>query len=217
MKSAAAHQPRIGSMPSVALGACQADITACLMGDRRAWQEFVSCYKQHITRVVSWTLRRHSPQLPLAEETDDVVQEVFMRLIRGNYRLLESWNPQRGTFSTWLTVVSRSTALDTLRNTRSRALAHSMHLSLDECPELLADVKSSTDALHIPEGILTPRQKSVLLLMFEKDMTAEEIAAFLDISPQTVRSTMHSAILRLREQFIRSDEFVTFGNRNVKK
>lgn len=206
MKSAAAQQPRMGNMPQVVHGICQADIAACLMGDRRAWQEFVSCYRQHISRVVSWTLRRHSPQLPLTEEVEDVVQEVFMRLIRGNYRLLESWNPQRGTFATWLTVVSRSAALDTLRNSRNRVLAQSMHLSLDECPELLAEVKSSTDTLHFPEGILTPRQRSVLLLMFEKDMTAEEVAALLDIAPQTVRSTMHSAMLRLREHMNSSCE-----------
>lgn len=193
------HTPDGVMLP--AYDTCKAHIAACLLGDTRAWQDFVGTYKPHITKTVAWTLRRNGTQTTLAFDTDDVVQEVFVRLIRGNYRLLETWNPERGTFTTWLTVVSRSAALDFMRNKRNLEYSNALHLSLDECPELIAEAAVSYDTLFLPKGVLSPRQQSILYLIFEKDMNAEEIAALLDIHPQTVRSIRHSALLKLKDHY----------------
>ncbi len=182
-----------------AQGGCLANIPACLIGDMQAWREFVRLYGPLITKVADWTLRRAGAHS--ASETDDVAQEVFARLVRGNYRLLESWDSARGSFSTWLTVVSRSTALDYLRDKRNGLSGSSRHVPLDDYPEIPAHIAPEGERLTLPEGILSPRQRAVLFLQFEKDMTPEEIAAFLDIHPQTVRSVRHSAYLKLRDYY----------------
>jgi RNA polymerase sigma-70 factor (ECF subfamily) len=189
---------------------CVSLVSSCLLGDSRAWQEFVGIYKPRIVKTVAWTLSRSGVRDSLAGDTEDVVQEVFMRLVRSNYRLLETWNPERGTFPTWLTVVSRSTTLDYLRDKRSGATQRALQTPLDECPELLQEKVLPSGELHLPKGVLSPRQQSILHLIFEKDMTAEEIAAFLDIHPQTVRSIRHSALQKLR-CYYESEESSSFS------
>jgi RNA polymerase sigma factor (sigma-70 family) len=53
--------------------------------------------------------------------------------------------------------------------------------------------------------VLTARQELVLSLTFDREMEAAEIAKLLRISPQTVRSTRHKAIERLRRHFAAED------------
>lgn len=187
--------------PAVPQDSCRSTVAACLLGDTRAWQDFVGSYKPLITKTVHWTLQRYGYRDTLAQDTEDVTQDVFFRLVRSNYRLLETWNPQRGTLPTWLTVVSRSTAMDYIRDRRNKQRAMALHVPLDEHMDLASAPALHDGSLRLPDGILSPRQHSILHLMFEKDMTPEEVAAFLDIHPQTVRSIRHSAILKLREHY----------------
>ncbi len=201
MNTISATTRALNEAPPMPYESCKAHVTACLMGETRAWQDFVGIYKPHITKTVQWTLQHNGAHAHLASDTEDVVQEVFYRLVRGNYRLLETWNSERGTFTTWLTVVSRSATIDYLRNRGNSERCKALHIPLDECPELLADTVIADEALNLPRGVLSPRQQSILHLLFEKDMTPEEIAAFLDIHPQTVRSIRHSALLKLKEHY----------------
>ena len=53
----------------------------------------------------------------------------------------------------------------------------------------------------IPKPVPSPRQKLVLTMLYERDMEVTEVAAALKIDPQTVRSTHHKAMLKLRTHF----------------
>ena len=53
----------------------------------------------------------------------------------------------------------------------------------------------------LPPGVLTARERLILHLIFDRDMDAAEAGAVLGISPQTVRSTKHKAVQKLREHF----------------
>jgi DNA-directed RNA polymerase specialized sigma24 family protein len=99
---------------------------------------------------------------------------------------------------TWLTVVARSMALDHLR----RRLAeepiegHQHRLSAPAEPP---PPGASTPPVH--EGLLTPRQKLVLHLLFDEEMSVSQVAEMLGVEEQTVRSTKHKAIEQLRKHF----------------
>jgi len=41
----------------------------------------------------------------------------------------------------------------------------------------------------------------VLTMLYERDMDVAEIAKTLDVDPQTIRSTHHKAMLKLRAHF----------------
>ncbi|MEU3340589.1 SigE family RNA polymerase sigma factor [Streptomyces sp. NPDC002144] len=53
--------------------------------------------------------------------------------------------------------------------------------------------------------VLTPQQRSVVVLRYWERMTTEETAAALGMAPGTVKSTLHRALARLREELQRRD------------
>ena len=130
-------------------------------------------------------------------EIEDLAQEVFLRLCRNDFRLLRSYDPARAGISTWITIVARSTARDALRRHRPVAVP------IDMVPEarLAVDPVEPVRKLKLPEELLSPRQREILSMLYDRDMEVAEIAAALGIDPQTVRSTHHKAMIKLRAHF----------------
>jgi RNA polymerase sigma-70 factor (ECF subfamily) len=125
---------------------------------------------------------------------------VFVRLCHDGYRLLRQYDPARASLSTWLTVVSVSGTIDFLRRQKAATSP------LDDLPEHVAAVDPKMpDPIRVPDGLLSPRQSLVLQLLYEKDMDVAEIAALLAVDAQTVRSTHHKALVKLRAYFDRDD------------
>jgi RNA polymerase sigma factor (sigma-70 family) len=126
-----------------------------------------------------------------------LTQEVFVRLCKDEFRLLRSYDPERASMSTWITIVARSTARDALRRRRPDTtpidLVPEMHLKIDAVEPL--------PKLKLPEALLSPRQREILGLLYDDEMDVAEIAQALGIDPQTVRSAHHKAMLKLRAHF----------------
>jgi RNA polymerase sigma-70 factor (ECF subfamily) len=134
-------------------------------------------------------------------EVEDLTQEVFLRLCKDDFRLLRSYDPARASLSTWLTIVARSTARDGLRRRRAEAVP------IEAVPEaqLAIDPVEPVQRLKLPEALLSPRQREILAMLYDRDMDVAEIARALGIDPQTVRSGHHKAMVKLRAHF-RSNE-----------
>ena len=172
------------------------DLRACLSGDKGAWDALVAQVAPIIYAAIQRTLRQHTPG-PDPGEAEDLAQDVFVRLVEKDYALLRSYDPARASLSTWLTLVSRSTVLNRLRKGRVRSVP------LGEAQEqaLAARDDAPHEAVQVPDGLLSPRQHLVLKLLVEREMTVEEAAATLGVDAQTIRSTKHKAITKLREFF----------------
>lgn len=169
--------------------AFEVDLKALTQGDRAAWDAFVRRYSGLVMAAVRGVARERV-------EIEDLTQDVFTRLCKDGFRLLKTFDPSRAGMSTWLTIVARSTARDMQRR---RQLALS---PLDNVPEsALATSSPPPERLSLPKDLLSPRQALVLSLLYERDMDVAEIAAALAIDPQTVRSTHHKAMLKLRAHF----------------
>jgi RNA polymerase sigma factor (sigma-70 family) len=169
------------------------DLQALARGEKPAWNGFVRRYAGLILSAVRPTARP-------GVELEDIVQEVFARLCKDNFRLLKTYDSARAGLSTWLTIVARSTARDMQRR-RMPPLT-----PIDLVPEVLLSVTAEPqEKLRLPDGLLSPRQKLVLTLLYEREMDVAEIATSLGIDPQTVRSTHHKAMLKLREHFADND------------
>ena len=52
------------------------------------------------------------------DDSNDIAQDVFVRLCKDNCRLLKQFDPQRAGLKTWLGVVSSSVTIDHLRKKR---------------------------------------------------------------------------------------------------
>jgi RNA polymerase sigma-70 factor (ECF subfamily) len=173
------------------------DLQGCLRGEKRAWDAFVEQAAPIIFAAVQRTLQQYKPTVD-ATEAQDLAQDVFVRLVERDYRLLRTYDPSRASLSTWLTLVARSTTIDHLRRLKPRTVP------LDEAQELAARETAPDDSppeLDIPADLLSPRQHLILKLLFEREMSVEEAAATLRVDPQTIRSTKHKAITRLRAFF----------------
>jgi RNA polymerase sigma-70 factor (ECF subfamily) len=99
--------------------------------------------------------------------------------------------------STWLTIVARSTARDALRRRRAEGVP------IEAVPEaqLAVEPVEPVQKLKLPEALLSPRQREILAMLYDREMDVAEIAAKLGIDPQTVRSAHHKAMIKLRAHF----------------
>lgn len=165
------------------------DLAALARGDKPVWDAFVRRYAGLILSAVRAVARDGS-------DVEDLVQEVFARLCKDDFRLVKTYDPARAGLTTWLTIVARSTARDALRRHRLQVTP------IDAVPEAQFAVEDRhVEPLKLPEELLSPRQKLVLSMIYDRDLDVAEIAAALKVDPQTVRSTHHKAMLKLRSHF----------------
>jgi|TARA_B100001964_G_scaffold94954_2_gene106410 RNA polymerase sigma-70 factor (ECF subfamily) len=170
------------------------DFDAVIRGDANAWQDFTD----QTIRLVIASIRRVCPsgKTPYGDEIDDLVQAVYIKLLRNDCRLLRNYDPAKSGISTWITLIARSVAIDSLRRR-----------TLDTRP--MDDASGAVSPQEqvapigpvIPTHLLTARQRLVLTMLFEDDMDVTEVAEALNVNPQTIRSTKHKAMERLRAYF----------------
>jgi RNA polymerase sigma factor (sigma-70 family) len=171
------------------------ELDALARGDKGAWEAFVRRYAGLVAAAVRGVARE-------AAEVEDLAQEVFLRLCKDDFRLLRSYDPTRAGLSTWITIVARSTARDAMRRYRP------VLTPIEAVPEgrLAVDPVEPIQKLKLPDALLSPRQREILTMLYDREMEVAEIAAALGIDPQTVRSAHHKAMVKLRAHFRAKEE-----------
>ncbi len=133
------------------------------------------------------------------EDAREVVQEAFLYA----WRKAESFDPARSSAATWLSLITRSRAIDRLRRRQHRAR---MRLSIErEEPESHCDPKGfdqvlrrqRKDRLHRAMGRLPEAQKRVLELSYFHGLTQRQIAAEVGIPLGTVKTRSALAMDKL--------------------
>lgn len=175
----------------------QIDLQALARGDKRTWDAFVVAAAPLINAVVRRTLSSYRLS---EDDVMDAAQDVFVRLCAQDFRLLKTYDPDRAGLPTWLSVVSRSCAIDHLRRRRQATEA------IDDVPEAFLGVEDHhVEKLKIPEGLLTARQVLILKYLYDEERDVVEVAQLLSVDAQTIRSTHHKALQRLRAHFREED------------
>jgi RNA polymerase sigma-70 factor (ECF subfamily) len=167
------------------------DFDRLLDGDKAAWNRFVARF----ARVIYAAIHRRLGPAGRTGDAEDVAQDVFLRLCARDFRLLKTYDAERARLTTWLTVIASSTAIDHLRRQRPAR-------PLDSVPESHSAVDPVEPSwLKIPPDLLSPRQALVLEMLYQREMEVAEAAKTLGVDPQTVRSTHHKALTKLRAHF----------------
>ncbi len=139
------------------------------------------------------------------EDADDAVQEGFVKAWRNLKRF-----DQKRPFRPWLYRILHNAALDLLKKRRSSVFSdfdaqNDMPIEetiKDETPlssELLTQASETEDLGEILAE-LPLKQRTVLLLYYDEDMTFAEIGLVLQESINTVKSRHHRAIQALRQK-----------------
>jgi len=163
-----------------------------LAGDRGLWEAFVKRVSPVVFSVIRNTLLSAGHDV---EDAYDIMQELFVKICRDDFRLLRRYNPEKSRITTWLAFIARNLAVDHLRRSMPQALSfEEAHAELTD----KGDIPIETASISFEN--LPPRQMLVMKLLYERDMDVREVAAFMGISEQSVRSARHKAIGKLRHE-----------------
>jgi len=131
-------------------------------------------------------------------DAEEVVQETFCEAFRHRARLAGT-----GSLGAWLRSINRGNAFNRLRaNRRSR---NNMLRHEAEMPGR-AMTTGGFSVIEIREAVakaietLPAEEREVLVLHYWEELSHEQIAEHLDISPRTVWQRLHDAFLKLHDK-----------------
>jgi RNA polymerase sigma-70 factor (ECF subfamily) len=152
-------------------------------------EAFVMLYRRHQGRVFRFALRMSGDEAT----AEEVVQEVFLTVIRGPVR----YEAARASFGAWVLGVARNHVLRVLD--RQPRMAREVEKPQREAPDTSTDVlaalleRESAEALHRAVLSLPAAYREVLALCDLEELDYAEAARALDCSLGTIRSRLHRA------------------------
>jgi RNA polymerase sigma-70 factor (ECF subfamily) len=200
--AALAPRPR-ADRPAAAADPAQPSDEACMSaygrGDAGAFQ---TLYQRYHKKLYRYLLRLS----PVAEEAEEVFQEVWMAIIRGRERYESS-----ATFAAWLFSIAHRRAADRWRelgrhapdaynrSDEDEADMESLLPAVAQTPDRHADNDALGKALLDAVAGLPLPQREAFLLRAEGGLGVEAIAAATGVSRETAKSRLRYAQRKLRE------------------
>jgi RNA polymerase sigma-70 factor (ECF subfamily) len=179
---------------------------ACVDGDETAFESLVHRYESELFNY----LRRY---LGSAEMAEDVFQATFLQV----HLKREQFEDGRR-FRPWLYTIATNQAIDAQRRNKRHRMASLDHRTSDDdlgtLVEMLAgNVRTADEELQDEEARewvraavdkLPEQLKGALVLVYNQGMKYREAADVLGIPVGTVKSRLHSALLKLNESWQRT-------------
>ncbi|AFY92250.1 sigma-70 family RNA polymerase sigma factor [Chamaesiphon minutus] len=136
-----------------------------------------------------------------AQEAEDLTQDIFLTFWQNN-----SFNPDRGSVSSFLGLLTRSRAIDKIRK---RTTANSFlsrwqktitEESTDPSPLEQATTSEIQTSIHQAMQALPELQRQILNLNYYQGLSHNQIAESLDLTPGVVKSRLRQALVQLKGQ-----------------
>ncbi|MGK7878059.1 MAG: sigma-70 family RNA polymerase sigma factor [Xenococcaceae cyanobacterium] len=153
-------------------------------------------YDRYASLVYSLALKI----LTNAQEAEDLTQEIFLTLWRR-----QTYNPARGSLSSFLTTMTRSRAIDRLRtrSTKHRFLNRWSQTMTPSTPLLTPFEQASNqerqEQVQKALAELPQKQRQILEMAYYQGLSQSEIAKELDTPLGTVKTWARKGLLKLRE------------------
>ena len=168
----------------------QSLVGRCLGGDETAWEELV---RVHTRQVYGLCFRFTNS----SSEAQDLTQEVFLRV----FRTIKSFRSTEGSFTTWLSRVTRNLLIDHYRRTRQERVTDSIEEQLPVLEEEGASAsvrpdhqlagREASDILQLTLQKLSPDLREAVILRDLQELEYREIADVLAIPEGTVKSRIN--------------------------
>ena len=157
----------------------------CLARDEDAIRELTRRYNQRLYRVARGILRSDL-------EAEDVVQDTYIRALAG----LKGFRGQ-SSLGTWLVRIAINEALGRLRRKKPEALDAPPAAPVVD-PETLMATAESRVMLERAIDDLPDAFRSVFVARIVEGLSIEETADLFGLRPETVKTRVHRARVRLR-------------------
>lgn len=169
-----------------------------LMGEVRSGRTsaLATLFERHHSRIYRFCLRMTGDR----QSSEDLVQEVFMRILR--YR--KSFKSELD-FAPWMFRIARNACVDHLRNSRQYPdTGHDIDSTAAEQPTADDELASHEDARLVRRALLQlPMEKREVLVLSRFEFKSyEEIAGVLGCSVGAVKVRAHRAMKQLRQLYM---------------
>lgn len=167
-------------------------------------QLFVNTFLPLLPNAVRWGFK-HYHYHPDQDEIEDVCQQISLLLIANNYRRLRSFDSLKSAPKTWLEAVATHYIN---RYLKRRRLVLSLVKTIPETSTSqseLEDEQILVERLGAMQTVLrklSPRERQVLRLRYEEDLSMSEIARQMKIKVGTARTLKRDALAKLRKLMI---------------
>lgn len=164
-------------------------IEQCLAGEQGAWEELVKTYTRRVYAICYRFTNRDN-------EAQDLTQEVFLRV----FKTLGSFRAGEGSFTVWLTRLTRNLLVDHYRRTKHDRMT-------DAIEDKLAVLEETTQQSARADGLLagreagellqaglqklSPELREAVILRDLEELEYREIARVLDVPEGTVKSRLN--------------------------
>lgn len=163
-------------------------IARCLSGEQSAWEELVQAYTK---RVYAICYRFTSSD----SEAQDLTQEVFLRI----FRTLGSFRAGEGSFTVWLTRLTRNLLVDHYRRTKQERVTDGIEEKLTILEEKTGQSRTdgmlagreAGELLQAALQKLSPELREAVILRDLQEMEYREIAHALSVPEGTVKSRLN--------------------------
>jgi RNA polymerase sigma-70 factor (ECF subfamily) len=131
---------------------------------------------------------------------EDLVQDTFVKVLRNAGR----YDPARGSLDTWILLMARNLAIDSLRRRVLEARTLEATKPRDESdptpgPDALAETADLAERARRAMSSLSDGQRAALELAYFGGKTSAEVAELEGIPLGTAKTRIRSALLKLRE------------------
>lgn len=154
---------------------------------------FNQVFDQYAKRLYRFSLG----YLKSAENADEIVQEVFLKIWNNREELI-----LQKSFDSYLFTIAKNGILNTIRKSKSEQ-AYLNYAKLYSGGNVLLDqeldFKELDKAYQDAIAQLSPRRKEIFLLSREQSLSNAEIAKKMNISVKTVENQMTSALAEIRK------------------
>jgi len=135
-----------------------------------------------------------------ASRAEDLVQDTFVKI----WRVAGSYEPSRGALDTWVLLIARSLAIDTIRRRVLEARVTAQQEPPQEAtegsePEHRAEIMDLAERARRAMRALSPGQRAALELAYFGGKTSSEVAELEGIPVGTAKTRIRTALIRLRE------------------
>ena len=156
-------------------------------------EEFENIYRQHYAKMY----RLARMMLYDADESKDVVSDIFARLLRDKYQ------PQQNHMESYLMSAVRNRSRDVLNHKTIRERVEKLFLQESMQNQIISmnDDDRQERLIQFVEAELPPLSQKIFRLRFLRDMSYEEVAQATGVSKVTVYKHLSKSLQQIKKHF----------------
>lgn len=163
----------------------------------KGYSLLISKYSQ----MIYWQVRR---MLLSHEDTDDVVQEVFIKIFEN----IESFNNE-SKLSTWIYRIAYNQSINFLKSKASRQNKNNISFEQESFENLKADTLFDGDELELrlQKAMLElpAKQRAVFQMRYYYDLSFSEMASITKTSEGALKASYHIAAKKIEELMLKEE------------